>query len=113
MSERPWPPEREKRVKHKMYMGKTKTTTETNNKWVGYDFRWIEDIGIQMIKSIEINCGSTLIQKYSGSYLLAMVERDFTNTKKELFHKMSGNTCELNDPANAHGRENAYPSTQE
>ena len=85
-------------------------TTETNNKWVGYDFRWIEDIGIQMIKSIEINCGSTLIQKYSGAYLLAMVERDFTKTKKELFHKMSGNTCELNDPANAHGRENAYPS---
>ena len=85
--------------------------SETNNKWVGYDFRWIEDIGIQMIKSIEINCGSTLIQKYSGSYLLAMMERDFTKTKKDLFNKMSGNINELNDPANAFGRENAYPSS--
>lgn len=24
----------------------------TDQKWVGYDFRWIENIGIQMIKSI-------------------------------------------------------------
>ena len=84
---------------------------ETNNKWVSYDFRWIDDIGIQMIKSVEINCGSTLIQKYSGSYLLSMMERDFTKTKKDLFNKMSGNVCELNDPANAFGRENAYPSS--
>ena len=85
--------------------------TKTNNKWVGYDFRWIEDIGIQMIKSIEIHCGSALIQKYSGSYLLAMMERDLTKTKKDLFNKMSGNVCEFNDPANAFGRENAYPSS--
>ena len=83
---------------------------ETNYKWVGYDFRWIQDLGIQMIKSIEINCGSTLIQKYSGSYLSAMVERDFQKDKKDLFNEMSGNTASLNDPSNAFGRENAYPS---
>jgi hypothetical protein len=83
---------------------------ETSGKWVGYDFRWIENIGIQMIKSIEINCGSTLIQKYSGAYLSAMVERDFTAEKKKLFNEMSGNIDTLNDPANAFGRENAYPS---
>jgi hypothetical protein len=83
---------------------------ETNYKWVGYDFRWIQDLGIQMIKSIEINCGSTLIQKYSGSYLSSMVERDFTKDKKDLFNEMSGNTSSLNDPANSFGRENAYPS---
>lgn len=83
---------------------------ETNYKWVGYDFKWIEDLGIQMIKSIEINCGSTLIQKYSGSYLSAMVDRDFQKDKKDLFNQMSGNTPSFNDPANAFGRENAYPS---
>jgi len=83
----------------------------TNNSWSSYDFRWIKDIGIQMIRSIEINCGSVVIQKYSGEYLLAMMERDFTTEKKNLFNQMSGNIDELNDPANAFGRNNAYPSS--
>ena len=83
---------------------------ETNYKWVGYDFRWIQDLGIQMIKSIEINCGSTLLQKYSGAYLLTMMERDFQKDKKDLFNEMSGNIPAFNNPANAFGRENAYPS---
>ena len=83
----------------------------TNNSWVGYDFRWIKDIGIQMIRSIEINCGSVLIQRYTGEYLLSMMERDFSREKKNLFHRMSGNDAELNDPANAFGRKNTYPSS--
>lgn len=83
---------------------------ETNYKWVGYDFRWIQNLGIQMIRNIEITCGSTLIQRYTGEYLSAMVERDFTSEKKDLFNKMSGNVAELNDPANAFGRSNAYPN---
>lgn len=84
---------------------------ETGYKWSSYDFRWIKDIGIQMIRSIEINCGSLLLQRYSGEYLLAMMERDFTAEKKDLFYTMSGNTAELNDPANAFGRENIYPNS--
>lgn len=83
---------------------------ETNMKWVAYDFRWIEEIGIQMIKSIEINCGSVLIQKYSGSYLASMLERDFVKDKKDLFNEMTGNTASINDPANAFGRQNVYPN---
>ena len=83
---------------------------ETGNRWVPYDFRWIRDLGTHMIQEIVITCGSTTIQKYSGEYLAAMVERDFTAEKKELFNKMSGNTVELNDPAYAHSRTNAYPS---
>ena len=84
---------------------------DTGNSWSSYDFRWIKDIGIQMIRTIEINCGSVLIQKYSGEYLLAMMERDFTSEKKNLFNQMSGNIDEMNDPANAFGRKNAYPSS--
>lgn len=83
---------------------------QTRNRWMSYDFRWIDDIGIQMIRSIEINCGSVLIQKYSGEYLLAMMERDFPREKKDLFNQMTGNVSELNDPANSNGRTNIYPS---
>ena len=82
----------------------------TNNLWSAYDFRWIRDLGTHMIKDITITCGSAIIQKYSGEYLAAMVERDFTAEKKDLFNRMTGNVPELYDPANAYGRVNAYPS---
>ena len=79
-------------------------------KWSPYDFRWIKDIGTHIIKKVEINCGSQTIQKYSGEYLAAMVDRDFTAEKKDLFNKMSGNVEEINDPANAFGRSGTYPA---
>jgi hypothetical protein len=85
-------------------------TSETGNKWAPYDFRWIEDLGTHMIREIEINCGSFTLARYSGDYLAAMVDRDFTTEKKTLFNQMTGNTTELNNPANAYGRFNAYPS---
>ena len=83
---------------------------QTSNQWAPYDFRWIDNLGMQMIRSVEINCGSVLIQKYSGEYLMSMVERDFTSEKKGLFNQMTGNIGELNDPANSYGRTNVYPS---
>ena len=82
----------------------------TDNRWAPYDFRWIQNIGALMIKEITITCGSLLVQRYSGEYISAMVDRDFTNEKKELFNKMTGNVPELNDPANAFNRDNTYPS---
>jgi len=85
-------------------------TDMNQNKWSSYDFKWIHNLGIQMISEITITCGAALIQRYSGQYLHAMVERDFPKEKKDLFYKMTGNVPELNDPANAYGRVNTYPS---
>jgi Major capsid protein N-terminus/Large eukaryotic DNA virus major capsid protein len=82
---------------------------ETNKRWTSYDFKWIKNLGTHMIKEIVITCGSLTLQKYTGEYLAAMVERDFTSEKKDLFYKMTGNTPELNDPSNANGRANTYP----
>jgi hypothetical protein len=83
---------------------------ETGNMWSAYDFRWIRELGTNMISEITITCGSQTIQRYSGEYLRAMIERDFSAEKKELFDKMTGNTIEMYDPANAFTRENTYPS---
>jgi len=83
---------------------------KTGNMWAPYDFRWIRELGTNMISEILITCGSQTIQRYTGEYLRAMVERDFSAEKKDLFDKMTGNTKELNDPANAFGRMNSYPS---
>lgn len=85
-------------------------TTETGNKWAPYEFKWIHDIGTHMIKEIVISCGSVTLQKYSGEYVAALVDRDFPAEKKALFNQMSGNVPEFNEPAMAYGRSNSYPS---
>lgn len=79
-------------------------------KWTPYDFRWIRDLGSHMIRDITISCGAMTLQKYTGEYLSALVERDFPAHKRELFNKMTGNVEELFEPAFSYGRSNCYPS---
>jgi hypothetical protein len=85
-------------------------TEDNNMTWSPYEFKWISDLGTQMIKEITITCGSFTLQKYSGQYLTCLVERDFNAQKKELYNRMTGNNKELNDPANAFGNFNTYPN---
>lgn len=82
----------------------------TNTNWAPYEFRWIENLGAQMISNISITCGNQTLQEFSGAYLLAQVQRDFNGTKRLLFDSMSGNTPDLNDPANYGTRVNSYPN---
>lgn len=79
--------------------------------WAPYEFKWIEYLGAQMIKKVSITCGNQTLQEYSGQYILAMVQRDMKKEKMELFEKMIGHVLELNDPANAGGHVNTYPSS--
>lgn len=78
--------------------------------WQPYEFKWIKNLGSQMIQRVRFTVGGQIIQDFTGQYLYNMVERDFNNTKKNLFYRMTGNTVELNDPANANGRINVYPN---
>jgi hypothetical protein len=87
-------------------------TEETDGEWSPYEFKWIDDLGAQIISEIEIQCGAYVLQRYSGQYLSAMIQRDFTTTKKDLFNRMSGNIPELNDPANNTARSKTFPYPQ-
>jgi len=78
--------------------------------WAPYEFKWIENIGAKMISKISITCGNFTLQEYSGDYLLAAVQRDFSGQKKELFYRMIGHVPELVDPANSNSRVNSYPN---
>jgi len=82
----------------------------TDNRWAPYDFKWIKNLGATMIREVTITCGSLTLQRYTGEYLSAMVDRDFSAEKKHLFNNMTGNVEDLYDPANVHGRANSYPS---
>jgi len=79
------------------------------SKWIGYDFKWIENIGTEIIKEITITVGGQVLQRFPGSYIRNVINRDYRNNN--LFNEMTGNIKELNDPANALARVNAYPST--
>lgn len=80
------------------------------NQWAPYEFKWIENIGAKMISSITVSCGNETLQEFSGDYLLAAVQRDFSSDKKALFDQMTGNVPELFDPAYANGRQGQYPN---
>lgn len=76
-----------------------------------YEFKWIDNLGSQLIKQVRYLVGGVVIQEFTGDYLLNMVKRDFSEEKRELFDEMTGNTKELNDPANYGGRTNNYPNS--
>jgi hypothetical protein len=78
--------------------------------WAPYEFQWIKNLGAQIISRITINCGNQQLQQYSGQYILTSAQRDFPGNKLALFSEMIGNVPELNDPANAGPRVNAYPN---
>mgnify|MGYP001294841523 CR=1 FL=1 len=63
-----------------------------------YEFKWIKNLGTQMIDTVEYELNGTLINKYHGDYLQSMVERDFDINKKKIYDIMTGNIEELYDP---------------
>tara|TARA_Y100000389_G_scaffold76400_1_gene73069 strand:+ start:14974 stop:17178 length:2205 start_codon:yes stop_codon:yes gene_type:complete len=80
------------------------------NQVLPFEFKWIENIGVQVIKSVKLLANDTLLQEFTGQYLLNMVYRDFSDAQKELFNRMIGNTKDLNDPANFSNRNGNYPN---
>jgi len=85
-------------------------SSNTGGNWSPYEFKWIENLGVQMISSIEILCGSVTLHKYTGQYLHMMMQRDFSAVKSGLFAEMSGNVRELNDPAHSTVYKNSSTS---
>lgn len=82
----------------------------TQNRWSSYDFKWIEDIGFQMIEEVTITAGALVLGKYSGAYLSNVIERDYPTEKKDLIRRSTGNIIEVYEPAQIYSRANCYPS---
>lgn len=80
------------------------------DEWRPYEFKWIKNLGTQMIERVRFTVGGQVIQEFTGQYLYNLVERDFDKVKKNLYYKMTGNVAALNDPANDAGRINIYPN---
>ena len=78
--------------------------------WHPYEFRWIENLGTQMIKEVVFSVGGQMLQRMTGKYMLSQAQRDLNGTKQKMYDTMTGNTAELNDPANFSGRKGMYPN---
>ncbi len=87
-----------------------KQSDGTYSNWNPYEFKWIDNLGSQIIQSVTVTCGNQKLQEFSGRYLLASVQRDFSGQKKQLFDEMTGNVTELNDPANYNTNAGQYPN---
>jgi hypothetical protein len=85
-------------------------TVPDQGQWRPYEFKWIKNLGTQMIKEVRFSIGGQIIQSFTGNYLQNLVERDFDECKKQLYYNMTGNVAELNDPGNSGTRSNVYPS---
>ena len=48
-------------------------------KWIGYDFKWIENIGTEIIKEITVTVGGQVLQRFPGSYIRNVINRDYRN----------------------------------
>jgi len=81
-----------------------------NDMWAPYEFRWIENLGTQMIKEIVISVGGMTLQRFTGNNLMSIVERDLDNTKRELYNEMTGHVPELYNPGCSGARLNQYPN---
>ena len=86
-------------------------TAEIGRNLVPYEFRWIEEIGTNMISEVEIYSGGVTLARYSGEYISCLKERDLSAAKKDLFNRMTGNVPEINDPGNSNGNVNVYPNS--
>ena len=75
-----------------------------------YEFKWIENIGSQLIKNVKYSVNGKTIQEFTGQYIYCKAEKELNSEKKKLFDEMTGNTKQLNDPANYGGRKNIYPN---
>ena len=66
--------------------------------WRPYEFKWIENLGSQLIQQVTFSVGGQIIQRFSGQYLYNLVQRDFSETKKQMYNAMTGHVPELNNP---------------
>jgi len=93
----------------------TTAKVDASKELFSYEFKWIKDLGAQMIKEVTITIGGQVIQRFSGDYIRCMVERDYSHDQKELFNKMTGNVPAMHSPeqmyADKHFQYPSYPNT--
>ena len=69
---------------------------DTNN--VPYEFRWVENIGTNLIKNAKLLIDTAEINTISGKFMQVLSEINYDDSKKKIYDEMTGNVPEVYDP---------------
>lgn len=83
---------------------------DANGDWCETGFKWIEELGTNMIRKITVHTGGSTLATYTGEYLSAIMQRDYSKTKQDLWNRMTGNIPQMYDPGNGYHNINMYPN---
>jgi hypothetical protein len=76
---------------------------------IGYEFRWIDNIGYNLIDHVDITLNGQVIQTFTGEWLKFYSYLTHDKNKRDIVDQMVGNVPEIRDPANAYDRNGQYP----
>lgn len=82
---------------------------EQGSSALGYEFRWIENVGYNMIERATVTFNGQVIQELRGEWMKMYSYLTHTDTRREIVNEMVGNVKEVYDPANAYDRQGQYP----
>jgi hypothetical protein len=71
-------------------------TSNINN--IPYEFRWVENIGTNIIDYIKLNIGEEQINKISGKLMQVLSEIQYDDSKKKIYDELVGNVDSLYHP---------------
>ena len=93
------------------YLGASAPPTgyDARSNSIGYEFRWIDNIGYNLIDHVEITANGQVLQRLTGEWLKFYSYLTHDPNKRKLVDQMVGNVPEITDPANAYDRMGQYP----
>ncbi len=76
---------------------------------IGYEFKWIDNIGYNMIDHVDLTMNGQVIQTLRGEWLKFYSYLTHDQNKRRIVDQMVGNVKEMTDPGNAYDRVGQYP----
>ena len=64
-----------------------------------HEFKWVHQLGAQMIQSVAIYVGGSKIQEFTGEWLAIRAQLDYNADHYNKWQVLTGDTPQLNDPA--------------
>ena len=71
-------------------------TSKINN--IPYEFKWVENIGTNLIESAKLYIGTTEVNNIPGKLMQVLSEINYDDSKKKIYDDMIGNIPEIYNP---------------
>ena len=65
---------------------------------IPYEFKWVENIGTNLIDSAKLYIGTTEVNSISGKLMQVLSEINYDDSKKKIYNEMIGNIPEIYNP---------------